>query len=211
MGKVCLVAPGWYFFPPFEPFLIRGNGIRIFRAVGDEALLLAGCSGLGGGFVADINRPSDLVCAVGQGAMGRHLGETERVAGRHFYGNAFQFLANFRREPKEACLRVVPTFVQGAAMEAGRDLQAAVVFGNRLQRHPDGGYVDLLGIAIVLRVLVPGGLGPDLVGEFGAGIEDAVDGDFGGGEEVLRQGQQCRMDENSNISRLTRSRRGLRM
>ena len=122
--------------------------------------------------------------------MGRYLGEAESVAGRHFYGDAFQFLANFRREPKEACLRVVPTFVQGAAMEAGGDLQAAVVFGNRLERHPDGGDVDLLGVAIVLCVLVPGGLGPDLVGQFGAGIEAAVDGDFGCAEEVLRQGEE---------------------
>ena len=97
-------------------------------------------------------------------------------------------------------------------MQTGRDLQAAVVLGNRLQGHPDGGNVDLLGIAIVLRVLVPGRLGPNLVGELGAGVEDAVDGDLGRAEEILGQGRtEQGWTRTSNISRLTRSRRGLRM
>ena len=80
-------------------------------------------------------------------------------------------------------------------VEAGSDLQAAVVFGDGLYGHPDGGNVDLLGVAIVLRVLVPGSLGPDLVGQLGASVEDAVDGDFGSTEEVLREGEEGWMEE----------------
>lgn len=80
-------------------------------------------------------------------------------------------------------------------MEAGCDLEAAVVFGDGLYGHPDGGDVDLFGVAVVLRVLVPGGLGPDLVGQLGAGVEDAMDGDFGRAEEVLGEGEEGGVEE----------------
>ena len=51
--------------------------------MGDEALLLPGFGGLGGGLVAHVDRPADLVGAIGKGAVGRDLGETEGVPWFH--------------------------------------------------------------------------------------------------------------------------------
>ena len=74
-------------------------------------------------------------------------------------------------------------------------LQTAVFFGGALQGVPHGYDVGLFRVAVVLGVLMPGGVCPFLIGQFGACVEDAVDGYFGGAQEGFGYIEQSGVDE----------------
>ena len=123
------------------------------------------------------------------------LRKTNQIPLGHLDRDSFERVAHLRRQASESRFRVVVAFVQRSPMQPGGHLETAVLLGNPLQREPHRDNGDVFRIPVILRILMPRRVRPDLVRQLGTAVKDAVDGNLVRTEQIFRQGEQSRVYE----------------